>query len=152
MMTLSPNDIHFVIDAERGRLKCYVYGGALRWTVPARCYGANGGQDAIGGDTPGGLYRMGTPERIPDTDPDINAFGRWFVDLVEQQDQERSRGRAGIGFHGGGSGLAAPLAPYQGWQVTHGCVRLQNADLQRAVDSILYTQKHGGTAWLTVVW
>ena len=31
-------------------------------------------------------------------------------------------------IHGGGSGLADPFAPYQGWVPTYGCLRMQNAD------------------------
>lgn len=31
-------------------------------------------------------------------------------------------------YHGGGSGLANPYAPYQGWVPTLGCLRMQNAD------------------------
>ena len=31
-------------------------------------------------------------------------------------------------IHGGGSDLPDPFAPYQGWEGTYGCLRMQNAD------------------------
>lgn len=36
----------------------------------------------------------------------------------------------GRDIHGGGSGCADPLADYQGWCPTYGCLRMQNADGQ----------------------
>lgn len=150
---MGKNDIHLVVDAKGEKVKCFVKGEAdPRWILPARCYGANGDNWTPGGDTPPGLYRMGVPEKIPVNDAAADSFGWWFVDMAEQENQERERGRAGIGFHGGGSGLADPLAPYQGWQVTHGCVRLQNKDLEKAVNSVQYAQKNKGTAWITIIW
>lgn len=150
---LKKNDIHIVVDAKGEKAKLFAFGEATpRWIIPVRCYGSTGNSWVPGGDTPPGLYKMGIPEKIPTNDPQINSFGYWFIDLIEQENQEINRGRAGIGFHGGGSGLPNPLAPYQGWMVTHGCIRCQNADLEKVVNSVKYTQKNGGTAWLTVVW
>lgn len=38
---------------------------------------------------------------------------------------------AGRDIHGGGSDLPNPLAPRQGFEKTHGCVRCQNEDIQK---------------------
>jgi hypothetical protein len=39
-------------------------------------------------------------------------------------------GRAGISLHGGGSASPDPFAPWQGLPATHGCVRVNNYDLE----------------------
>lgn len=116
---------------------------APRWVIPARGYGANGpGWWMVGGDTPPGRYRLGDITAIPADDRQASAFGPYFIDLIELEGQESRFGRAGIGIHGGGSGLPeAWAARRQGWKVTHGCVRVQNEDLMRVVNSVLWTRK-----------
>lgn len=47
------------------------------------------------------------------------AYGNFYITSGDP------RGRD---IHGGGSGLADPYAPYQGWVPTYGCLRMQNAD------------------------
>jgi lipoprotein-anchoring transpeptidase ErfK/SrfK len=59
-------------------------------------------------------------------------------------------GRAGIGIHGGGSGLPAPFAARQGWAKTHGCVRVQNEDLTKLVKIVKGCLAAGGHVRLTV--
>jgi hypothetical protein len=46
-------------------------------------------------------------------------------DIIETDDTARGRW-----LHGGGKGLANPLADRQGWMPTHGCTRLQNEDIK----------------------
>ncbi len=149
------NDIHIVANLASGLAKCYVAGGDLRWVVPVRGDGSDGpgyNPDVHGGDTPPGLYEVTGVERIPADDPQAASFGAWYLWLAEQEGQESSRGRSGIGWHGGGSGLPNPLAPRQGWQVTHGCLRSQNEDLEKIiVPSVSYVLRRGGRVWLSVV-
>lgn len=123
-----------------------------RWICPARGYGVNGpGWWMPGGDTPPGRYRCGDIHRIPPDDPQSEAFGYYAVDLIELENQEAKHGRAGIMIHGGGSGLPDPLAATQGWQVTHGCVRVQNQHMLWIVNAILWARKQGSqrNSWWT---
>lgn len=139
---------HFVLACDRddlgdGRMKLFIPGeSGPRWEIPARGYGANGpGWWMTGGDTPPGRYRVGKIHPISADDPQANAFGPYFLDLIELEGQEMRHGRAGIGIHGGGSGLADPRAPFQGWKITHGCVRVQNDHLLRVVNTVLWVRK-----------
>jgi RHS repeat-associated protein len=85
--------------------------------VPSSLPGAAGPYDSADvypskGPYKGNPYAFG-PNDILRTDDDR---GRWL--------------------HGGGSGLADPLAPRQGWYPTHGCTRMQNEDIQDLVDKV----------------
>lgn len=157
-LVIAPGDVHFVVSGRRKKLKCYYVDtldhSSFRYQVEARCYGANGpGWKVPGGDTPPGPYRIGQIHHIGPDDPQAAAFGPVFLDLEELLDQERKFGRAGVGAHGGGSGLEDPWhAAQQGWQVTYGCVRLQNADLLRVLETVQWVRKQGGQAWMTVSW
>ncbi|WP_167551839.1 RHS repeat-associated core domain-containing protein, partial [Xanthomonas axonopodis] len=51
-------------------------------------------------------------------------------DILKTDD---SRGRW---LHGGGTGLADPQSPRQGWKPTLGCTRMQNEDIQELVDLV----------------
>lgn len=152
----TPYDVHFVVNARSRKLKCYDAQGQLRWVIDARCEGSRYGYDVPGGDTPPGLYLVARPEYIHSTDEQARSFGPWFCDLEEQEDQERSRGRAGIGVHGGRGDASLAVAYHskrQGWLPTHGCIRLQNEDMaNRFVPAVVYTLRKGGSPWLTVVW
>lgn len=151
--TISKNDVHFVVNALTNRLKCFDGSGRLKWSIEARCIGSAGNYDVVQGDTPPGLYKCDTPDDVLETEGDSSAFGPWFVPLIEMENQLTSRGRAGVGVHGGGSGLKDPFrALKQGWVVTHGCIRLQNEDLTRFVTTVRYIQRQGGAAWLSVYW
>ncbi len=157
-LEVAPGDLHFVANLKTNILKCFVVvsDGVTqnRYNVPVRGYGANGpGWEVWGGDTPPGPYRCGLIYDIPETDPQAASFGPYFVDLEELDNQERRYGRAGIGLHGGGSALPdAWKAARQGWQVTHGCLRVQNEDLRKIVDSIRFIRRNGGESFITVVW
>jgi hypothetical protein len=51
----------------------------------------------------------------------------------------------GRDIHGGGTGLADPYEPRQGWVPTRGCGRGQNEDVQRLGDAIQdFQQRHPG--------
>lgn len=138
--------------------KCTVWNksGTPLFFCEARTDGWNGpGYEVQNGDTPPGLYECGLVTWTKKTEPQSiwNSFGEVFVDLEELQDQEASRGRAGVGLHGGGSGLANPTAPRQGWYKTHGCVRFQNEDIVKLVKNFIIPCKaKAGTAYVNVVY
>lgn len=105
---------------------------------------------------PPGEYTLGSPipsQTPPDPVQDA-PYGFWFTalwDTPESQAMAR-HGRAGIGIHGGGSDLPDPFAARQGWEWTHGCLRLQNEDNEAFTQSLRYILGHGGDARLTVYW
>lgn len=152
---LNPNDVKCVVNARAHVMKCFTLEG-LKWTIPCRGDGVNGpGFEGSGGDTPPGMYEVGQIIKTLPSEPQAtwNAYGRWFCDLVELENQEASRGRAGIGTHGGGSGSPNPLAPEQGWYKTLGCLRLQNKDLENIfVPMCQYVKKNKGKIYVEVVW
>lgn len=145
---MGPQDLHIVVNGESKNLVAYQRDGHQVLRCPARCYGQHNNWRAPNGDTPPGLYRVG---QLYNTTGEA-AYGEWCVDLEDLEGQETNNGRAGISLHGGGSGLANPFAPYQGWQATHGCIRTQNADLEKIVELIRDARKRGGTVYLTVVY
>jgi hypothetical protein len=150
---LKPQDVHIVINTVTDMAKCFVPGEERpRWTVACHNEGVAGpGWDRPYGDTVPGLYRVLAVEYIPADDPGTAAYGPVYLYLQEMEGQESAVGRAGIGWHGGGSGLPDPLAPRQGWMPTHGCLRSQNEDLLlRVAPTVNYTRSRGGVAWLTV--
>lgn len=101
---------------------------------------------------PGEGYTIGAPQDCgPDSDDGV-AYGYYFTPIGDNPAGDlAAHGRDGLGIHGGGSDLAEPFAPRQGWEWTFGCPRMQNADNQQLVDSIRYVQAHGGTVTLDVV-
>lgn len=153
---LQPNDIHLVLNARSRRLKCFDAGGRLKWAVPARGEGVSGpGWTVPNGDTPPGLYRCGHVLRTrADEPPGIWAsFGPAFVFLVDEEERARG-GHTGVGIHGGRDSTPGRSVEHGGQlMVTHGCVRVDDDDLMAlVVPAIEWTQRHGGTAWLTVSW
>lgn len=146
-------DVHFVVNAKSRKIKCYDSNGKMKWMTEARCEATNGGYQNFQGNTPPGLYKCGAPDDVLSSESDRNSYGPWFVPLEEQEGQMSRYGRAGIGVHGGGSGLANPYySPKQGWVVTHGCIRVQNDDLNRFVKTVFHTRRSGRNAWLSVHW
>jgi len=152
---MNKKDYHIVADGVQGRMKCYDYDGNLKWIIPCLCKGVMGpGSDVQGGDTPPGTYLVGQLTETQSDEPAStwNAFGKFFFDLVELENQEASRGRAGVGVHGGGSASPNPLAENQGLYPTHGCVRLLNKDLRdKFLNTYRYAKKNGGKLYLTVL-
>lgn len=156
---IKANDVHVIInDWETSRLigeaKCYSAMGRVLWTIPALCKGVEGPRwDVRNGDTPPGLYYAGM---AIETQPDEgaytwNAYGQWFIDLVECENQEAGVSRAGIGWHGGGSAAPDPLAAKQQLLPTLGCVRSHNIDMQSLVIPTFHrVMALGGRMWITV--
>lgn len=153
-MKLAPHDLHVVVDATNEHLKVFNPEGVLQWTAEARCFGSNGpGWDRKDGDTPPGEYEIGPVDPIPESDPERDAYGPYFLTLLDIHGDEAKYHRAGVGIHGGGTGLpGAFTAPHQGWEVTHGCIRLQNSDLRKLVMSTTIVHANGGRVFVTVQW
>ena len=146
----SNHDLTLVFDGFRNKLKVFAYDG-LRYEIKARNLTVNSPADELTfghwGKAPPGDYGVGTPQKCSE---DEIAFGPWFIPFDGKPATEYGRG--GLGIHGGGSGLPDPMAAEQGWLITHGCIRLQNKDLERLAGSIRYAQKHEGIVTLRVVW
>lgn len=145
---MKDKDIHVVVNGDSQKLTVFSREGKNLFSCPARCFGQHNDWTSKNGDTPPGLYQIGV---IYDTTGET-PYGEYCVDLIDLEGQETGNGRAGISLHGGGSGLANPFAPYQGWQATHGCIRVQNADLQKIVRLFKDVTKTGGVSYLTVVY
>lgn len=153
---MTPNCVHCVADMRAHTLKCFDATGKCKWTIPVHGEGVNGpGWEKQGGDTPPGLYKIGVITETQDSEPQsvFNAYGRFFCDLIELENQEASLGRAGCGVHGGGSASKNPLAPNQGFFPTLGCARLLNENLEKVfVPMCLFVKKKGGTIFFRVLW
>jgi hypothetical protein len=147
---MGTHDLHAIIAG--GRLAAFDREGKAVFTCEARTRGSDGGPDVQGGDTPPGLYKAGliTWTRRDEPLHIQHSYGPVFIDLVEQEAQEARRGRAGVGHHGGGTGLPNPLAARQGWMPTHGCVRSQNEDVLEWAEMVEKVQRSGGTVWYSV--
>jgi len=76
-------------------------------------------------------YNVGPIEEIPAGSLD---FGFYKIRLTGLPADEH--GRSGLLIHGGGKKLPDPLADFQGWQCTHGCVRMQNAHVKALVQAL----------------
>ena len=126
---------HLIFIRSEERCKLFLGGGTLAgiWSMRNRAVEPGTGH---WGECPYGVYTLGTP-RPEDSPP----FGYWFIPVFNVP------GRQGIGIHGGGSGLPDPMADQQGWMVTHGCFRMQNADLAQLVDAL---KDEGGPVLFTV--
>lgn len=156
--TLHPNDVHVIINdwetRHVGEAVCYNADGTRRWKIPALCKGTHGPRfDRAHSDTPPGLYLAGVVTVTQSHEPAStwNSYGKYFIDMKEQENQERRYGRAGIGWHGGGSNAPHPLAPKQPLHVTLGCVRSHNEDLETiVVPTLEQVRKRGGSMWITV--
>lgn len=158
---VKPEDVHVVIndfeDPEKfvGQAKCFDHTGKLMWAIDALCKGVNGpGQNINGGDTPSGVYTAGelTETQAWEGPETWNAYGYYFIDLVEQEGQERKFGRAGVGWHGGGTG-AKPnsLADIQELRPTMGCIRARNKHMREIiVPTYKAVKDKGGTMWISV--
>lgn len=146
-MQLGPKDLHVTFDAQTKLLKVWKPDHSLLWQTEARNRTTIDGQLGHNGNCPPGEFLLGAPReknQVP--------FGPFFVPVLDYANHHAMRDfeREGIGIHGGGSGLADPFADHQGWQVTHGCIRLQNAPLRHFVALVQGAQHVGGKVFLTV--
>ena len=76
-------------------------------------------------------YKVGPIEEVPRGSLD---FGFYKIDLTGKPAD--THGRSGLLIHGGGKKLRSPLGGFQGWQCTHGCVRMQNVHLKALVNAL----------------
>ena len=149
---LVPGTIHIVISHSKRTAKAFDSNGKMLWKTVALTDGVNDDVDLPGGDTPMGLWKCGQVMQTTSAEPKHiwNSYGLWFIDLIDLEGQETGRGRAGIGMHGGGTGLYNPLADEQPLIMTHGCVRWKNGDLKKLlVPLVRQTQQNGHTAYVT---
>jgi hypothetical protein len=132
-------DTHCVVNCKTNTAKAYDFKGNKLWEIPASTLAQDPNWRVNSGDTPPGLYKLGqvwddrTTNNFPPSDSsDHRAFGWLTFDLVDLEGNEDKNGRAGICWHGGGSGCGWPGAwePYQELFPTMGCVRSHNKDLQ----------------------
>lgn len=168
-MQLRAGDAHLIFNGQSRKLKLFVYGeGNPRRIWDAHDVGVNDAYIGAGEDMyghlckapPGVGYILGGPMYCGPQSSDGAAYGYWFTPIFDNaQSTFAIHGRAGIGIHGGGSDLANPFAPQQGWEYTFGCIRMQNVDngmqvpaVGTFVNAVQYLQKRGGTCYLDIVW
>lgn len=150
-------DSHLIMDDKAERIRAFDYDGRFLWGAPALAKGVYGDNqlNIKGGDTPYGLYSLG--QRFDDyskhgdypaENPTLKSFGWMTFDMVELENQEKKRGRAGICLHGGGSACGWPgaWAPRQPLHPTFGCIRMHNEDCLKLINP-LWEQ---GTVYVSV--
>lgn len=140
-------DLHMELDGNARTLKLYDAEHKLLLQCEARNRTTANGQYGHDGNCPPGEFLLGAPSprgTVP--------FGPFFIPILDYDGYQEMRhyGRRGIGLHGGGTGLARPMADRQGWQVTHGCWRVQNEDLQKLTGIVFSCQEKGGEVFVTV--
>ena len=172
MPRMSPGDYHLVVNATvdyRESAKLFDHKGKLLKMMPCMTMGSNGPRtDVPSGDTPAGLYHVSYIQRtLPEESAyDVwSRYGEWYIDLYDDEGQERNVGRAGIGLHGGGSRLGVDpddrwrplkkrgwaLAPVQQLVPTNGCIRMHNTDLDYLAQRFGQALNSGSACWITVV-
>ncbi|MGL5062188.1 MAG: L,D-transpeptidase [Microcoleus sp.] len=148
-------DTHIVVNAQTETAKAYSFDGKVIWELPCLAVGQDPNWRNNSGDTPPGLYKLGTlyDDRAtagdnPAYDRALMSYGWQTYDMVDLEGNEDDYGRAGICLHGGGSACGWPGAwlPRQGLYPTLGCLRMHNEDL---VDKVwpLYLE---GTVFVSV--
>src|SRR5712691_463173 len=144
---MHPKDLHLIFTAREETLALYSASGTLLLRHEARNKTVRDGQYGHDGNCPPGDFAL-----LPPRHENTPAFGKWFVPIIDAAPHGPMAryGRAGIGIHGGGSGLHDPFAPWQGWVVTEGCIRCLNADLEQIVILLNGCFAAGAHAWLTV--
>lgn len=141
MRVMGTADLHVLFNDDTNRLSVWNSRHVEIMAVECRNDATAGPGFGHNGRCPRGVYELGKPVAAHDV-----PFGFWFIPLLG----EEAHGRGGIGIHGGGSGLKDSFAERQGWQLTHGCLRLQNQDLDALVGLILSTKAARGQVYLTV--
>lgn len=139
--------MHCLASRSRSDLKVYQDDGTLIFECETRNATVNVGE-GHDGQCPLGEYQLGSPETI---EPPEIPFGFDFTPILDINGLWNFHHRAGLGLHGGGSGLPDPFAPKQGWQITEGCWRLQNCDNQVFVTMIRHAQLTKQVVKFTVV-
>lgn len=170
-MQLKPGDAHVILNGSTNTLKFFYVNAdgskSLRHQWEAHDVGV-GDANPPNGDEYGHLckippadgYTLGVPGPCGPNSDDGAAYGWWATPINDNPEGTlAAHGRSGLMIHGGGSGLADPFAPLQGWEWTLGCIRMQNVDngMQTAADgtlvnSVRYVQQNGSTVYLEVAW
>jgi hypothetical protein len=146
-LELQAGDLHLVFDDTGNLCKVFRKGdGSRLFACPMKNTTVRKGFKRHGW-CPRGDYLLGAP-----TDVHLIPFGKHFTPLfdLDSKGPMHTNGRRGIGIHGGGSGLRDPFADVQGWQITEGCLRVQNGDNAQLVALIRRAQANGRKAYLTV--
>jgi hypothetical protein len=138
-LILAEGDVHLIFDDTNNVCKVWrrqAQSGLFLWACEMQNAAVESGFGHYGW-CPRGEFLVGAP-----SDCRLIPFGYHFTPLfdVDPQGPMHENGRGGIGIHGGGSGLRDPFLPRQGWQRTHGCLRVQNEDNARLVLLIRMTQ------------
>ncbi len=146
-MILSLHDLHLILDPSARQLTLWDANHNCLLRCEARNKTTADGQFYHDGNCPPGEYVLGPPSprgSVP--------FGPWFIPILDYPGHSTMvhYGRSGIGIHGGGSGLAAPFATRQGWQITHGCWRVQNLELGALVLLVRKARQAGSLVYVTV--
>lgn len=150
-----PGDTHLVVNAQTKTAKAYNFQGQKLWEIPCLAEGQDPNWRNNSGDTPPGLYKLGTLyddySRVgdrPSYDRTLIAYGWQTYDMVDLEGNEDGNNRAGICLHGGGSANGWPNAwdARQILYATLGCLRIQNLDLVNRIYP-LYQQ---GTVFVSV--
>lgn len=122
-------DYHLVANAGSKTIKAYDFSGKLLWERPALLEGQRYEFWKYSGDTPPGVYYLGTLYDDKANGTLDKAYGWQTYDMVDLEGREDGNDRAGICLHGGGSACPDPFAPYQSLLPTYGCIRIYNKDL-----------------------
>lgn len=146
-MNLKSHDLHIVFNDSANRVQVWNAEHQMIWANEMRNSTVANGQFGHFGNCPRGVFVLGVPRAKHEP-----AFGFWFTPVLDAPGSAvmAQYGRIGVGIHGGGSGRAHWDAPMQGWVVTHGCLRLQNAANSQFVKLVKDAQRQGGTCYLTV--
>ncbi len=148
-------DHHITVNAQSGLAKCFDFSGKQIWDADALATGMSPNWHLNQGDTPPGLYRLGTVYRDyeevgpnPGFDRTLRSFGWYSIDLVDLEGNEDGNGRAGLMLHGGGTACGWPGAwtPYQELYPTYGCLRFHNMSIQKKIIPLL----EKGTVFVSV--
>jgi len=139
-----------VFNATHHQLKCFKSNGTLEWQIEARGEGSKGDFSKTFGNTPPGLYQVGDVEALSPTAQN-KPYGPFRIAL-SPVDLDKGTDREGFYIHGGGSDLAKPFDSKQGWETTHGSIRVQNQSLGLIVNKVRGVQGKSGRVWLSVKW
>lgn len=148
-------DTHMVVNAATQKITAYDHTGKKLWVKPCMANGQHPNWRNNSGDTPPGLYKLGTVYNDrgnagdnPGYDRTLMAYGWMSFDMVDLEGNEDNSGRAGIMLHGGGTGNGWPgaWAEYQPLYPTLGCLRMHNADLW----DFIMPRHEAGTVFLSV--
>jgi hypothetical protein len=131
-------DTYVLVDADKAVAKAFDFDGNQVFAIPCTATGQNPQWRNNSGDTPPGLYKIGEIYNdyarvgaTPEYDRTLMSYGWITYDLIDLEGNEDNNARAGICWHGGGSGCGWPGAwsPGQELLPTLGCLRSHNIHL-----------------------